>query len=274
MSVHSLPSTDAEHANDPLWAAICAEVRDVINEEPMLEDFLTATILDQTSLESALSAHLGNQIDCATVSARVLCNVISEAFATRNDIRQAMRDDLQAVVERDSACEALHLPLLYFKGFQALQLHRVANWLWNQNRQSLALLMQSRASMKFSVDIHPAAKFGHGIMLDHATGLVVGETAVVGNQVSILQSVTLGGTGKEHGDRHPKIRDGVLISAGAKILGNITVGEGAKVGAGSVVLRDVPAHTTVAGVPAKIVGTPDSDRPALSMNHEIPDYEW
>lgn len=128
--------------------------------------------------------------------------------------------------------------------------------------------------MKFSVDIHPAAKFGHGIMLDHATGLVVGETAVVGNQVSILQSVTLGGTGKEHGDRHPKIRDGVLISAGAKILGNITVGEGAKVGAGSVVLRDVPAHTTVAGVPAKIVGKPDSDRPALSMNHEIPDYEW
>ncbi|CAI8400273.1 MAG: Serine acetyltransferase [Halieaceae bacterium] len=274
MSVHSLPSTDAEHTNDPLWAAICAEVRDVINEEPMLEDFLTATILDQTSLESALSAHLGNQIDCATVPARVLCNVISEAFATRNDIRQAMRDDLQAVVERDSACEALHLPLLYFKGFQALQLHRVANWLWNQNRQSLALLMQSRASMKFSVDIHPAAKFGHGIMLDHATGLVVGETAVVGNQVSILQSVTLGGTGKEHGDRHPKIRDGVLISAGAKILGNITVGEGAKVGAGSVVLRDVPAHTTVAGVPAKIVGKPDSDRPALSMNHEIPDYEW
>ncbi|MBL6703444.1 MAG: serine O-acetyltransferase [Luminiphilus sp.] len=274
MSVHSLPSTDVEHANDPLWAAICAEVRDVINEEPMLEDFLTATILDQTSLESALSAHLGNQIDCATVPARVLCNVISEAFATRNDIRQAMRDDLQAVVERDSACEALHLPLLYFKGFQALQLHRVANWLWNQNRQSLALLMQSRASMKFSVDIHPAAKFGHGIMLDHATGLVVGETAVVGNQVSILQSVTLGGTGKEHGDRHPKIRDGVLISAGAKILGNITVGEGAKVGAGSVVLRDVPAHTTVAGVPAKIVGKPDSDRPALSMNHEIPDYEW
>ena len=274
MSVHSLPSTDVEHANDPLWTAICAEVRDVIIEEPMLEDFLTATILDQTSLESALSAHLGNQIDCATVPARVLCNVISEAFATRNDIRQAMRDDLQAVVERDSACEALHLPLLYFKGFQALQLHRVANWLWNQNRQSLALLMQSRASMKFSVDIHPAAKFGHGIMLDHATGLVVGETAVVGNQVSILQSVTLGGTGKEHGDRHPKIRDGVLISAGAKILGNITVGEGAKVGAGSVVLRDVPAHTTVAGVPAKIVGKPDSDRPALSMNHEIPDYEW
>ena len=274
MTVHALPSTDAEHANDPLWTTICAEVRELIRTEPMLEDFLRATVLNHSSLESALSAHLGNQIDCATIPARVLCHVISEAFSTLDDIRQAMRDDLQAVVERDSACESFHLPLLYFKGFHALQLHRVSNWLWLQGRRSLALLMQSRASMKFGVDIHPAATFGSGIMLDHATGLVVGETAVVGNQVSILQSVTLGGTGKEHGDRHPKISDGVLISAGAKILGNIRVGEGAKVGAGSVVLRDVPAHTTVAGVPAKVVGRPDSDLPALNMNHEIPDYEW
>ena len=274
MTVHALLTTDAQHANDPLWTTICAEVRELIRTEPMLEDFLRATVLNHSSLESALSAHLGNQIDCATIPARVLCHVISEAFSTRDDIRQAMRDDLQAVVERDSACESFHLPLLYFKGFHALQLHRVANWLWLQDRRSLALLMQSRASMKFGVDIHPAATFGSGIMLDHATGLVVGETAVVGNQVSILQSVTLGGTGKEHGDRHPKIADGVLISAGAKILGNIRVGEGAKVGAGSVVLRDVPAHTTVAGVPAKVVGRPDSDLPALNMNHEIPDYEW
>lgn len=274
MTVHALPTTDAEHANDPLWTTICAEVRELIRTEPVLEDFLRATVLNHSSLESALSAHLGNQIDCATIPARVLCHVISEAFSTRDDIRQAMRDDLQAVHERDSACESFHLPLLYFKGFHALQLHRVSNWLWLQDRRSLALLMQSRASMKFGVDIHPAATFGNGIMLDHATGLVVGETAVVGNQVSILQSVTLGGTGKEHGDRHPKIADGVLISAGAKILGNIRVGEGAKVGAGSVVLRDVPAHTTVAGVPAKVVGRPDSDLPALNMNHEIPDYEW
>ena len=274
LTVHALPTTDAEHANDPLWTTICAEVRELIRTEPMLEDFLRATVLNHSSLESALSAHLGNQIDCATIPARVLCHVISEAFSTRDEIRQAMRDDLQAVVERDSACESFHLPLLYFKGFHALQLHRVSNWLWLQGRRSLALLMQSRASMKFGVDIHPAATFGSGIMLDHATGLVVGETAVVGNQVSILQSVTLGGTGKEHGDRHPKISDGVLISAGAKILGNIRVGEGAKVGAGSVVLRDVPAHTTVAGVPAKVVGRPDSDLPALNMNHEIPDYEW
>ncbi len=274
MTVQALPSTDAEHASDPLWSMICSEVHELIRTEPMLEDFLQATVLGHSSLESALSAHLGNQIDCATVPARVLCHVISEAFSTRDDIREAMREDLQAVVERDSACESFLLPLLYFKGFHALQLHRVSNWLWLQGRRSLALLMQSRASMKFGVDIHPAATFGRGIMLDHATGLVVGETAVVGNQVSILQNVTLGGTGKEHGDRHPKIADGVLISAGAKILGNIKVGEGAKIGAGSVVLRDVPPHTTVAGVPAKVVGRPDSDLPALNMNHEIPDSEW
>ena len=274
MSLQVLPRTNSEHASDPLWLQICEEVRELITIEPMLTDFLTGTILNHSSLESALSSHLGQQIDCASVPARVLCHVISDAFATRDDIRAAMRTDLTAVFDRDSACESLHLPLLYFKGFHALQLHRVANWLWSQNRRSLALLMQSRASMKFGVDIHPAARFGVGIMLDHATGLVVGETAVVGNQVSILQSVTLGGTGKEHGDRHPKIGDGVLISAGAKILGNIVVGEGAKIGAGSVVLKDVPPHTTVAGVPAKIVGTPDSELPALNMNHEIPDYEW
>ena len=208
MNLPVLPRTDSEHANDPLWLQICDEVRELIKVEPMLTDFLTVTILNHSSLESALSAHLGQQIDCASVPARVLCHVISDAFATRDDIRSAMRTDLTAVFDRDSACESLHLPLLYFKGFHALQLHRVANWLWSQNRRSLALLMQSRASMKFGVDIHPAARFGVGIMLDHATGLVVGETAVVGNQVSILQSVTLGGTGKEHGDRHPKIGDG------------------------------------------------------------------
>jgi serine O-acetyltransferase len=274
MALQALPNTKEEHAQDPVWLQICDEVEELMRNEPMMADFLNASVLSHLSLESALSSQLGQQVDCATVPARVLCNVISEAFATNDDIRSAMRADLTAVLERDSACESLHLPLLFFKGFHALQLHRVANWLWLQNRKSLALLMQSRASMKFGVDIHPAATFGSGIMLDHATGLVVGETAIVGNKVSILQSVTLGGTGKEHGDRHPKIGDGVLISAGAKILGNIHVGEGAKVGAGSVVLKDVPAHTTVAGVPAKVVGRPDSDLPALNMNHELTDYEW
>jgi serine O-acetyltransferase len=160
-------------------------------------------------------------------------------------------------------------PFLYFKGFHALQTHRIGHWLWNHGRESLALFFQNQMSVEFGVDIHPAARLGHGIMLDHATGVVIGETAVVGNNVSILQSVTLGGTGKDEGDRHPKIGDGVLISAGAKILGNIRVGDGAKVGAGSVVLENVPAHTTVAGVPARIVGRPSSDQPALEMDHDF-----
>jgi len=155
-----------------------------------------------------------------------------------------------------------------------LQIHRVGHWLWQQGRHSLALFLQSRMAQKFAIDIHPAAILGHGILLDHGSGLVVGETAVVGNRVSILQSVTLGGTGKVDGDRHPKIGDGVLISAGAKILGNIRVGEGAKVGAGSVVLKDVPPHTTVAGVPARVVGVPTSENPALDMDHDFPESDW
>ena len=171
--------------------------------------------------------------------------------------------------DRDSACTELSVPFLYFKGFHALQTHRVTHWLWEQGRESLALFFQNRMSAEFGVDIHPAAQLGYGIMLDHATGLVIGETAVVGNNVSILQSVTLGGTGKDEGDRHPKICDGVLISAGATILGNICVGEGAKVGAGSVVLEAVPPHTTVAGVPAKIVGRPSTEQPAMEMDHDF-----
>ena len=171
------------------------------------------------------------------------------------------------MLERDSACHEIYIPFLYFKGFHALETQRVAHWLWHQGRESLALFFQNRMSVVYGVDIHPAAKLGRGIMLDHATGLVIGQTAVVGDNVSILQSVTLGGTGKDEGDRHPKIGNGVLISAGAKILGNIRVGEGAKVGAGSVVLDEVPPHTTVAGVPAKVVGKPTTQQPALEMDH-------
>jgi serine O-acetyltransferase len=192
-----------------------------------------------------------------------------EALESDASIREAVRADLQAVEDRDSACHELYIPFLYFKGFHALQTQRVSHWLWSHGRESLALFFQNRMSTEFGVDIHPAARMGRGIMLDHATGLVIGETAVVGNNVSILQSVTLGGTGKDEKDRHPKIGDGVLISAGAKILGNICVGEGAKVGAGSVVLENVPAHTTVAGVPAKVVGRPSSDQPALEMDHDF-----
>lgn len=260
--------------SDPVWDRIREETRIAIADEPILASFMHATILHHDELECSLSFHLANQLDSPSVSSMMLREVFLKAFNTDNEIRCAIRDDLNAVLERDSACSEYHVPFLYFKGFHALQVHRVANWLWRQGRHSLALFLQSRMSQKFAVDIHPAARFGHGIMLDHGTGLVVGETAVVGNQVSILQSVTLGGTGKVDGDRHPKIGDGVLISTGAKILGNITVGEGAKVGAGSVVLRDVPAHTTVAGVPAKVVGNSGSESPALDMDHAIPGSDW
>ena len=254
---------------DIVWDRIRAETEKHAADEPILASFLHATIRNHAKLERALSFHLANQLGNPTISSLLLREVMLDAFKADPSIRRAVREALLAVVDRDSACPALYIPFLYFKGFHALQTHRVAHWLWKQGRQSLALFFQNRVSSEFGVDIHPAARMGHGIMLDHATGLVIGETAVVGNNVSILLSVTLGGTGKEEGDRHPKIGDGVLISAGAKILGNIRVGEGAKVGAGSVVLEDVPPHTTVAGVPAKVVGRPASDQPALDMNHDF-----
>lgn len=255
--------------HDSIWEQIRKEATQHASEEPILASFLHATILNHKKLERALSFHLASQLDSPTASSLLLCEVMREAFAEDASLRAAIRADLLAVQERDSACNELSIPFLYFKGFHALQTHRVAHWLWNHGRKPLALFFQNRVSTKFGVDIHPAAKLGEGILLDHATGLVIGETTVVGNNVSILQSVTLGGTGKDEGDRHPKIGDGVLISAGAKILGNIKVGDGAKVGAGSVVLEDVPEHTTVAGVPAKIVGRPASAQPALEMDHDF-----
>jgi serine O-acetyltransferase len=254
---------------DPMWQRIREEAAKQASEEPILASFLHATILNHTRLELALSFHLASQLATPDVSSLLLSKVIMEAFESDPSIQTAVRADLQAVEDRDSACHELYIPFLYFKGFHALQTYRIAHWLWTTERESLALFFQNRMSTTFSVDIHPAATLGQGILLDHATGLVIGETAVVGKNVSILQSVTLGGTGKDEGNRHPKIGDGVLISAGAKILGNICVGEGAKVGAGSVVLEDVPAHTTVAGVPAKIVGRPASDQPALEMEHDF-----
>ena len=259
---------------DPIWERIRNETHEAAAAEPILASFLHATILNHEELECSLSFHLANLLDNPSAPAMMLRELILEALRDDSDIRGAIRDDLNAILDRDSACHELYIPFLYFKGFQALQIHRIGHWLWTHDRQPLALFLQSQMSRQFGIDIHPAARFGHGIMLDHATGLVVGETAVVGNRVSILQSVTLGGTGKEDGDRHPKIGDDVLISAGAKILGNIHVGEGAKVGAGSVVLQDVPAHTTVAGVPAKVVGKPTTSSPALDMDHAIPDSQW
>lgn len=255
--------------SDPIWQGIREETTAAIRNEPVLASFLHSTILNHQTLESALSFHLAYKLDSPTASALLVREVIEQALSADPSIGRAIRCDLRAVKERDSACSSYSTPFLYFKGFHALQAHRVAHWLWLQGRRSLALFFQNCISSEFGVDIHPAAKIGHGILMDHATGIVIGETAVVGNNVSLMQSVTLGGTGKDEDDRHPKVGDGVLISAGAKILGNIKIGCGAKVGAGSVVLQDVPPHTTVAGVPARIVGHPTSDQPALDMNHSI-----
>lgn len=258
---------------DKLWDIIREETRLEAKNEPVLASFLHATILNHDTMEASLSYHLANLLGCSATPAMLLREVIQEALAKDASIINKVREDIEAVYGRDSACQAFSTPLLYFKGFLALQSYRIAHWLWGHQRQSLALYFQHRISVVFGVDIHPAAKIGQGIMIDHATGLVVGETCTIGNNVSIMQSVTLGGTGKEDGDRHPKVGDGVLISAGAKILGNIQIGEGAKIGAGSVVLKAVPAFCTAAGVPAKIISkqTPCSndDMPAMSMDHNI-----
>jgi serine O-acetyltransferase len=258
-------------ADDELWQTIYLEVSEKSRREPGLTNFFYDAVLSHHSLEAALSYNLALQLDSNLLSTTTIHQVIFEALTVDTSLSENMRRDLVAYVERDPACNHYCLPLLYFKGFHALQIYRVANWLWKNNRKSLAAFLQNRVSEVFSVDIHPAAQIGGGIMIDHATGLVVGETAIIGDNVSMLHSVTLGGTGAQAGDRHPKIRCGVLIAAGAKILGNIEVGEGAKVGAGSLVLEPVPAHTTVAGVPAKIVGHPSEAEPAREMDQRIED---
>lgn len=254
---------------DSLWESIRLQTRKQAESEPVLASFLYATILNHDSLKAALSFHLANKLDSPALPAMLIREVIEEAMVKDETIIGSIRADLMAVSERDSACCSLVTPLLYFKGFHALQAYRIAHWLWQQGRTSLALFLQNRISAVFAVDIHPAAQIGKGIMFDHATGIVIGETAIVEDSVSIMQSVTLGGTGKEAGDRHPKVRKGVLIGAGAKILGNITVGECAKIGAGSVVLKDVPARATVAGVPAQIIGETKCLQPAREMDHLI-----
>ncbi len=254
---------------DDLWQTIRGEVAQDAQEEPILASFLHMTVLRHKSLDDVLSFHLSSKLASPTMDARTLMELIGEALAADPQIAAATRADIRAAYERDPACRSYATPLLYFKGFHALQCYRITHWLWLQGRHALALFLQNRISETFAVDIHPAARIGCGILLDHGHGFVVGETAVIEDDVSILHNVTLGGTGKAEGDRHPKIRYGVLIGAGAKILGNIEVGSGAKIGAGSVVLEPVPPHTTVAGVPAKIVGMAESDVPSLNMDHRL-----
>ena len=254
---------------DPIWTELRREAEAVSTSERALGGFIYATILSHDRLEDAVCHRLAPRLNHADVDAVLIGQLFEGVLAGKPEIGHAFRADLAAVYDRDPACNRYIEPLLYFKGFHALVTHRFAHALWEDNRRDFALYLQSQSSRIFGVDIHPAARVGIGLMLDHATGLVVGETAVIGDNCSILHGVTLGGSGKETGDRHPKIGNNVMLGAGAKILGNITVGDCSRVAAGSVVLKDVPPQTTVAGVPAKVVGPAGCPEPARNMNQRL-----
>ena len=251
---------------DPAWDRIVDEAKSSLIKEPLLSSLVHSSILHHRNLEQALSYRVAYKLSTAEMPEQMLREISDEAMRDDGEISSCARADLVAVTERDPACNSFIQPLLFFKGFQAIQAYRVGHWLWKAGRKDMAYYFQSRISEVFNLDIHPAAVIGHGIMIDHAHSIVIGETAVVGNNVSMLHSVTLGGTGKQDDDRHPKIGDGVLIGAGAKVLGNIKVGHSSRIAAGSVVLHDVPPCKTVAGVPAKIVGSAGCDQPSVSMD--------
>ncbi|HJV36313.1 serine O-acetyltransferase [Geomonas sp.] len=255
--------------SDSVWQRLHQEVVGMMESEAMLASYLYQTVLNHDSLEASLSFLLAAKLATPYLLAMSLRDVIAQAFAADPGIGEAIRRDLSAVLERDPAAQGLAQPFLHYKGFHALESYRVAHWLWNNNRKPMAFFLQNRISEVFAVDIHPAARMGKGILIDHGTSVVIGETAVVGDDVSMLHEVTLGGTGKESGDRHPKVGHGVLIGAGAKVLGNVKIGDCSKIASGSVVLHEVPPHATVAGVPAKIVGRPSAEEPALQMDQQL-----
>lgn len=258
---------------ETIWDSLKEEAERAATGEKLLVAFLQETILGQKSFEAALSYTLASKLKDDILPSITLRDLFLEILDGEERLREVIRIDLQAVKDRDPAANGYLSPFLFFKGFSALSAYRFANHLWYEDRRPLALYLQSLISKVFGVDIHPAATVGKGILIDHATGVVIGETAVVGDNVSLLHNVTLGGTGKERGDRHPKVGNGVLISAGAKVLGNIRIGEGAKIGAGSVVLHSVRPHCTVAGVPARTVGACSESAPALGMNQQIEDED-
>lgn len=265
------PSPERVESCDPIWAKVREEASAAVESEPLLGGFLHSSVLNHSSLEEAVSQRVAKRLDHTDLPAAAIEQAFAQMRLDFPEWADILRTDLQAVFDRDPACERFLEPLLYFKGFHAIQTHRLAHWLWEAGRHDFALYLQSQSSSVFQTDIHPASHMGRGIFLDHATGLVVGFTAKIGNNVSILQDVTLGGTGKEFGDRHPKIGDGVLIGAGAKVLGNIHVGRCSRIASGSVVLKEVPANSTVAGIPAKIVGTSGCEEPARAMDHAFED---
>lgn len=251
---------------DPIWDRVRLETEEIVAQEPLLAAFLFSTVLNQPSLEEAVIHRVCERLDHPDLQANLIRQAFLEMADDWPEWGTTLRVDIQAVYDRDPACGRFIEPVLYFKGFHAIQTHRLAHWLWKKGRTDMALYLQSRSSGIFQTDIHPAARIGKGIFLDHATGLVVGMTAVIGDNVSILHGVTLGGSGKESGDRHPKIRDGVLLGAGAKVLGNIEIGHCSRVAAGSVVLQPVPPKSTVAGVPARVVGTAGCAEPSRAMD--------
>ncbi len=260
-------------AVDPVWEAVRAGARQILENEPSMGNLVLSTVLNHETFEDALAHRLAARLDHEEVSADMIRQAFAETVRDNPAIGDAARADLAATLERDPACHRAIEPLLFFKGYQAIQTHRFAHAMHKAGRRDFALYLQSRASLVFQVDINPAVPFGKGIMLDHGTGLVIGETAVVGDNVSMLQNVTLGGTGKSDEDRHPKIGNGVLIGAGAKVLGNIAVGDCSRIGAGSVVLKEVPPRTTVAGVPAKVIGEAGCAQPALVMDQMVLVYD-
>jgi|TARA_Y100000815_G_scaffold230509_1_gene220299 serine O-acetyltransferase len=251
---------------DPVWSRITAEAEAAVQKEPLMGGLVHACILHHKSLDKALSYRIAAKLASNEMSMVILREIADQAYAEEPELVEAARADLVAVYERDPACHRLLQPILYFKGYQATQAYRVGHWLWKNGQHDLAYFFQMRISEIFGIDIHPNARIGKGLMIDHAHSIVIGETAVVGDNVSMLHSVTLGGTGKEEEDRHPKIGDGVLIGAGAKVLGNIKIGHCSRIAAGSVVLSEVPPCKTVAGVPAKIVGEAGCDQPSVRMD--------
>ena len=267
MAKHQPKFVEGVRSLDPVWARVREEAEEITRNAPELATFIFTTVLNHDKLEQAVADRVASRLDHADVSGELIRQAFDEAFAAEPSIGDAIRADIVAVAERDPATTRYIEPVLYYKGFHALQTHRLAHFLWNRGRKDFALYLQSRASSVFGVDINPNTKIGRGVFIDHGTGVVLGQTAVIDDDVSILQGVTLGGTGKERGDRHPKIRRGVLLAAGAKVLGNIEIGACSRVAAGSVVLKPVPPNTTVAGVPARVVGkSPCEGTPAHNMD--------
>ena len=254
---------------DPVWDRIRTEALEAVRNEPLLGALIHAGLLHHRTLEKALPSRSSLNPAWGEMSDQILREIADEAYGADPTLGAAARADLVAVFERDPACHRFLQPILFFKGYQALQAYRVAHWLWQTGRHDMAYFVQMRTPEMFGVDIHPAARIGKGVMIDHAHSIVIGETAVVGDNVSMLHSVTLGGTGKEEQDRHPKIGNGVLIGAGAKVLGNIRIGDNSRIAAGSVVLSEVPPCKTVAGVPARIVGEAGCAQPAVRMDHQL-----